>query len=527
VVLAVLLMGVGLMAIPLARQIALGFVQFVTDNGTTNNVAHGIPWTEGLDMLHFPKVGPGSTQFFWEITRWSWIFLVVFCAVLFWKFALTGRKRAVEDGSDVARSSLLILTASVPLYLILWSPWILARIFPRFYTYQGSISQTCLFWLTPALVMLFVSRRRLAGALLVLALVCGFMHPQNPTEADPKALCDKSVGVRELPAKFPLTDGALIGMPNIGKVVTPPNMKYLLLIKRLLDQILKPGETFVDLTNHTAIYYYLDLPYPTRYVPFVAANTRMQLGQLKQLEEHPAPAVLLSPNIMMDQISPTLRDYRVFRHYATSYSLVTLPDCTFLVDPARGAKLSPPAIPNGTAAFINGVDSACYFIGHLYRLPTSWGHSWKSLSPYFSHVADIDPATPFTIHDLTVRNTGVMVPSGGNCYLEYNVPPQAANGSHADFLLMHVTNTVVKPVPKNAPPNDPRFQFTFTSRSMGQCTRPFSFDAAPGDLLVPLGAFPRWLLLKDIVSIRLDLLNPDQTRSFRITKMEFLHLDDR
>jgi len=519
------------LAVPLTRHICFGFVAFVTDNAYTNEVAHAIPWVDG-EHMHVIGWGPTLTQFLWEVVRSFWIVVGFLCAAMFWKRATAPRADGLagpSPSSSWANATVLVVTGTLPIYLLLWSPWVNGRLLPGIMNYPGDVSQTCLVWLVPVLVLLTVSYRRMPVTLLALAAVSGFFYPTNPTHVDPVELQDKATNARVVAADMPVIDGPALGMPQIGRVVPSPVFFYLNPIKGFLDRFLRPGETYLDLTNRTALYYYLNLPFPVRYVPFVAANTRLQAGMLKQLDEHPVPAVMLSPNIMIDMVSVGFRDYYIFRRYATRYALAADPGYkyAFLVDPARGAALNPPALRQGTPAFVDGVDAYCYYMEDLKRLPASFGYSWRTLRPMFAHVADLDPADHSFTHDLTVSLQGAFVPTGDHPYVEYALPASCASGQRADFLRLRFNYAPTYTTGPNAPPNnDPQIAVRFISRREGRYSRPFTLDAPSGDLLIPLGAYPHWLLNDDLTTIRFDLLQPGLARSFRFLQIEFLHLKD-
>ena len=515
------------LAVPPARHVCLAFVGFVADNASTNVVAHDIPWADG-DDIHYAGWGPSLTQFLWEACRSFWVVVGFLCAAMFWKRAARPAAPALGTPVPTPRLTLLILTGTLPLYLILWSPWINGRLLPGIMAYPGDVSQTCLTWLAPVLVLLAVPFRRLPTALLALAAVTGFFYPLNPAPIDPAELADRSVQANIVPADLQVVDGAALGLPRLGTVVRSEEMTYLVPIKRFLDRFLRPGETYLDLTNRTALYYYLDLPCPVRYAPFVAANTRMQAAELRQLDAHPVPAVLLSPAVMIDMVSPEFRNYFIYRRYATTFSFTHGPDATysFLVDPARGAALSPPALPVGTPAHRAAVDDYCYYMDDLQHLPASFGRSWAALANRFSPVTTLDPTAPAGTHDLAITRRDVYRVTGPVPWVEFAVPPRARSGKVADFLRVGFT-FAPSPALADAPPGTgPRLQVDWTVSGPDTHARPFRFDAPNGELLIPLGAYPRWLLSDDLRTLRFELRRPQWARSFRFSHLEFLHLND-
>ena len=518
---------VAVVAVPLARHVCVAFVAFVADNASTNVIAHDIPWVDG-DDTHYAGWGPSLTQFLWEACRSFWVVVGFLCAAMFWKRA--GRRPAAAGGTPAPPRdlTLLILTGTIPVYLILWSPWINGRILQGIMAYPGDVSQTCLTWLVPVLVLLAVPFRRLPTALLSLAAVTGFLYPLNPTRIDPGQLANRSVQAYVVPDDMRVVDAAALGLPRVGTVVRSDEFDYLLPIKHFLDRFLRPGETYLDLTNRTALYYYLDLPCPVRYAPFVAANSRMQADELRQLAARPVPAVLLSPAIMIDMVSPEFRNYFLWRRYATTFSLAHDPNAaySFLVDPARGAKLSPPALVVGSPAHRAAVDDYCYYMEDLEHLPAAFGSSWHDLAPRFTPVATIDPAAPAATHDVAVSRRDVFLPTGPTPWVEFAVPPSARSGKVADFFRVGFTFAPSDAARAAPPDTGPRLQVSWTLAGTDTHARPFRLDAPNGELLIPLGAYPRWLLSTDLRTLRFELRRPQWAHSFRFTHPQFLHLND-
>ncbi len=307
------------------RQIAVAFVTFIVDNGWTNEVAHGIAWSQ-CALLRSPTQVPGTSQFIWEVTKYSWILFALLAAAMFWKYAgrsseEPGDARSADSFPIPNRRSLLVMCAAITPMFLLCSPWLLCRLEPGELGRSGAISHVSMYMILAPLMLLAIRSKNIVHTLLWLAVLIGIFYPSNPTIIEPSMLAQKCVMARRVDPNIQVTDGSTIGMPRLGKVITPsPNFLIdLQNLKTMLDQYLKPGETYLDLTNLTAIYYYLNLPDPVRYAPFVAANTRLQAGILKQLAEHPVHAVLVGPSGWLDQVPPTLRSYFLFRKYAPRF----------------------------------------------------------------------------------------------------------------------------------------------------------------------------------------------------------------
>jgi hypothetical protein len=502
------------------REMGIAFSRFISGNAWSNEIAHGIAWDEEYGQRN-TREGPGSTQLSFELVRNAWMPVGLLALGMFW--AELGRKR--ED----RRPALLILAGSAPPAMLLTVPWVLGRIDGQTLGRTGSLAHAAVYDLLPALVLLHCPRQRLMPTLLVLAGVVGYLYSSNPTCSDPDNFLNNAGRLRIVPDDAQVVDGKNIGIPRLGQVIKPtPNyLNDILLLKRDLNEFLRPGETYIDLTNQTMLYLYLNLRCPTRYAPFVAANSMLQSGELQQLRDHPEPVALIYPAVPIDTLPVPLRCYEVYRELALKYVAVKRDQYVFLVDPSR--LTNPPAI--GSPDQIELIEP--YLTApNLDRLPVSWGQSWSHMKTRFDPVAPVAVTTPVFSSDVELQN-GRLVFSGEKPYWEYAIPPAVKDGATADFLRFHYEDEAVnardrryaqsRPVEATAAGPEPAMSCRWIG-SDGRDSEAITFKASNGDLLLPLGAYPRWLLGKSPLRLRFDFLNPGCAKWVRISGMEFVHL---
>lgn len=178
------------MSIQPLRDIGVGFFRFVRQNAWTNDVAHGYSFSEGLTQRD-PMWGVGSTELLWHISRHAWVIVTLFGACLFW--------REFRREPHLRRPSLLIMAGCTSLMLLFTVPWILGRIEIANFGRPGSLSHLAVYWLLPPMVLLAVSRKRLVGALLALAIFVGVLYPSNPTNIDPASVSGRAVMMLQIP----------------------------------------------------------------------------------------------------------------------------------------------------------------------------------------------------------------------------------------------------------------------------------------------------------------------------------------
>ncbi len=480
-------------AVPVARGVAVAFVRFVVDNGWTNTVAHAMPWSAGADQ-RTPLTGIGSSQLLWETVRLSWMGVAVVAAALAWRATAAGGR---------ARRGLVPLATGTTLALAIAFPWTMGRIAPGVFSRPGAVSATAVGYLLPALLLLAVPARRAAAAVLAAVVLIGLFESGSTTDLDPAVVSAKATARRVVPADVAVVDGDTLGLPGVGRVVAPtPNwLADVAALRRGLDRLLRPGETYLDLTQQQALYFYLGLRVPVRYVSYVAANGRLQAAEARQLAERPVPAVMIGPSAWFDELPDALRCYRLWRDYALRYVPVRVGTFTFLVDPVRAAAFTgapaprPGQRPVVTEARLQALD-ALVRPDDLHRLPMSWGRSWATLRSRFVVVG---------------RGTVTRQATVGDPWAVATVPTdRVPDGAAADFVLLHVTTA-----------GDPQLLLQWQDVSGAWPAAAAHFAGPTGNLLVPLGAYPRWLLDRGVPAIRVGTV---AGRPWRLDAVTFLRL---
>jgi hypothetical protein len=512
-------------AISPVRQMAVAFVHFVADNGWTNTTANDIPWAEGA-WRRAEHAGTGSTQLLWELERMSWIAVAVLAAGLAWRAMA---KRA-SDAGDRPPAGLVAQGQGTAVGVALANPWTMGRIDPSYMSRPGAISQTAVCYLLPAMLLLAAPTAR---TVTVLALLIGLSFTVGQSPLDPYRIMAQTYSVKQVPAGSVMVDGNKIGLPELGQVVRPsPDwLADVVQLHRDLGHLLRPGETYLDLTDEQALYYYLDLPVPVRYTAYVAANSRLQADEAKQLAEHPVPAVMIGPATKLDGIPPSLRCYRLYKDYVTRFVPVTAGPFTFLVDPARAASLVgtlPIAGPGSFAFVLPQTDPTgerrlqilddLLRPDDLHRVPLAWGRSWPALRPRFTVVgsATVDQAGP------------------AHLWADAAVPPAVTDGAAADFLHLRLTivptdagafRAAARADPGTSRSAEPELLVSWSDGGDQWSPGPVRFKAASGDLLVPLGSYPRWLLDHHPAVVRITVANPSAVRTWHVDAATFLRLD--
>lgn len=317
--------------------VTLGMLRFVLENSAINATAFGIPWfwtsAQGIQPQHAATLFGIATVF--NLFRLGSLALAV--------WAGTRALQLIRSPADERRPQALWLYGTLALLPVFLIPYAFGRIDPGALSRSGQATMAMAGLLFVALLVEQRLQPRAGGAVvLATALVLGlFGVPESP-----QVLLAKPTHI-VLTTPQTSADAAAQGLPKVGTVkFNPPrHLDDLIALRKELGKLLRPGETFYDLTDRTALYYYLDYPIPAQEAAFYTAVTRrMQLRTLRKFAAAPPPVVLIDfkgSNQFFDGGVPSLRAYWIYRHFALSYLPVRRGGFTFLVEPDRARSLPP------------------------------------------------------------------------------------------------------------------------------------------------------------------------------------------
>lgn len=156
-------------------------------------------------------------------------------------------------------------------------------------------------------------RNALRASLLSIALLIGG-GPSMPSVRDNKPLLP--------PSPFQTSAPIARDIPELGSGhATPEQLAMIREVKRVTDALLLPGETFINLTNRSALYFYLNRrnPVPIASI-YNAAPRAFQVAFLTAIKDDPPPLALVEiNNINHDGLSVPLRSHHIYdfvlKHY--------------------------------------------------------------------------------------------------------------------------------------------------------------------------------------------------------------------
>ncbi|HZR68556.1 MAG TPA: hypothetical protein VFB01_05790 [Burkholderiales bacterium] len=447
-------------ATPIGGMLA-GALRYVVENGPINQVAWGIPWHESWRS-------EGRAGLIFEIARMSWIGVVlvtVFAAL-----------RARSTGADSSRVLPMVVAS---LFLLLVIPYSMGRIDPGDLSRAGTVSLFAWAVLLPIALWRGAAPGARAAMLVCIAAFAGALTEGKVSISSLASAVSSDVRTARL------VDARSAGLPNVGVAnVRSDHWRQIVALQRTLAAHLADGESYLDLSNRNAQYFYTGRLPPTDVsAPVNMVAVAQQRRAVAALSRRPPRLALLeADNVMHDGGSVALRDPVLFRFVLERYVPAT--ENGFVI-----GLLDAGAVPR-TEGELALLDKA-FAVRDLRKIPVAWGRSEATLSDRMQRVALLEPA------------------------------PNARGGVVADLSRLRVSGRDAGLL---------RFDFSCAGRrgeprltvhwwgegaSRSEAASA-SFAAEDGTLIVPLDAYPRWALLERPVGIAIELADPAACESIRV-----------
>jgi hypothetical protein len=379
----------------------------------------------------------------------------------------------------------------------------------------GSASRWALALLLPILLIGAYGKRHRAlvfGVCFFLAAIVNY----DFTPFDVRGLLFRSSDV--LPAPVGVVKGKDFGLPNLGRVIVDPGkLQRLQTIKRALDRVLEPGETYLDLTNRSAEYFYLGYrPAIESERVFNLVSEDQLLRTVKNFEKNPPPIVLAAPDVILaDGGTSAYRSHLLYRYLVERYIPISIEGMTYMVRPERLSRLA------GNVDTQNLVDDgtrlplldSVFRMKTIDELPVSWGRSLGTLGPQLRRVQTVGSDLPLLLNSVRNIRGGHYQITGPAPSLAFDISSWNLVGREAgivtfDFSCGNSNTKQLIDIFWGAPGTGPKEPTVVR------------FVAQNGRLVVPLDAAPRWLLAKGISSLGFAIAEPAQCTEFSLTNIQ-------
>lgn len=455
---------------PLGRMLE-GAVRYVADNGAVNQLAYGIPWS-----LSWTATARHGLLF--EMVRMVWLAALALCG---WSALRAWRSPVTADGLRWPPVFLLLLG-------LLLLPYAMGRIDPGDVSRAGQVSVVMLLFMLPLLLWPSLAALPRAGASLLLVVVAAAV---NPASLSSRALL--AAAAPRVPADLS-KDGDAVGLPGLGRGwVEDAQWSRLQRVGAVFNEHLAPGAPYLDLTNRSAQHAYLGRPsalaVPARYNLVSPAQQQRVVSALAMAP--PSLALLEADNLVHDGGGLALRSPALYRFVLARYRPREVHGLIIgdLRGPGDDAELTPLQAQLFERAFARS---------DLEQLPQAWGRSAERLAPRMELVRRFDDAA-WIATDLQWQAVGRRV-SGPAPALMLDLQQQPLDGASAGLLRVEFRCAVPQPAARVT------LRWWGDLGTSPQQPAQLSFSAAPGVLIVPLDAQPRWSLMRRIegLSVHID-----------------------
>lgn len=473
-----------------ATPLLIGFVSYLHDQGAVNEIANG---TVLGRPTRIPEWFRWKTKFLWEMFRvGGWMFGII----ILWHYTVRELSEYRRSGNTAASGPALVVGIAAIFSTIAFIPYSMGRIDSAGLSRTGTLSVFIFAVLIPLLIR--ASKRSNEKPAMFL---CSFFLGISlvPFQINLPAIAKSAVAPTEISSDMVWFNGAANGLPMVGETfMQGDQLEMITGFKQVADSVLKPGETFYDLTNFLAYYYFLDKKVSSIYAGYYTVTSEvLQNKVIAALEKSPPPLVLAAP--AREYFEPaSVRSYRVYRWFMQKgYVPFVFRGMGYLVKSDRCKQLP---IPIQTESSMTDDLSRMFAPGPLGLIPVAWGRSLDELARRFDKVK---VATSISTMSGSVNK---IIANRVNCNIEGGI-----NGGFADFLLLRI-NAKSRPEPLLV-----KLHWASPERSDNE----LEFYAVPeAPLLVPIGSHPAWLRTARVDQLNIEITGAPAT----IEQVEFLHL---
>lgn len=376
----ILLSGTLVLAGP--GEMVVAQIRFMLENRPLYGAVHGLDWARSL-ALDWPVNGA-----FWELLRGLWLpatlLLLGFAGKRFWQ-------RRAEIGRSIAEERLALFAGAAGLYILLVVPHTIGRIDAGGPSRAGAMTVFVLATLMLPLAARLSPRSR-AGALVGLVALLGTLGPAFAHRLSAFDLLHLPGQVRDARPDERVVDGAQIGIPALGKtVVHAALLDRIAPLKAALDGWLNPGESYLDLSNANAHYFYIERSVPIESGAVLTLPAEgMQARSVARLRAAPPPVLLLGtiPSgagpFTLPLRAPILADWVFETLRSGAYEMVFEAPFLFAVRPDR--------LTGGSRSDteLQALLIRAFAPPPLEMLPAVWGASARRSESWFATVQPID-----------------------------------------------------------------------------------------------------------------------------------------
>lgn len=507
VIAAVVLLCLAALVTPLGKML-IGAFRYGLEQSSVNSIAHGKSWVDSFATS-------GHNPWLFEIIRSSWILVSIFAALTILRLA--------AQRKPVSSSALFFY--AVPIFII--TVLFIIRAAGRIdigVTRLGIASIWAFAFLLP--ILLFAERTQPNQGRLVFFWVClaGFFAPFGAYPTSILEMYDKKFN----PVHVDSTSLRLMSeveeeFPHVGRsLVEPEHLDRVRNIRNVLDRVLEDGETYLDMTNRGAHYYYSERRQPIETAAIYNLVTESQQSRaVTSLIEDAPPAILLSAdNIIHDGGGASLRSYLLYRWVMLrpDYEVVHLEELVWLIRKDRIARLGGLEADGHqpTADNPERLVNDMFRVPYLANVPASWGRSQASLEHALFSAITSSPLEFVGAHSVQTIKSGRYRVVGEDPHVVFDISSLNVDGKDVGLIGFDFHC-------KRSFGPEPVIELYWSSGNLAHNeSTAVRFAGREGRLLVPIDSTPSWLLTTDLQTLRFDLQDRTSCETFSLSNISLL-----
>ncbi|GAH03607.1 unnamed protein product, partial [marine sediment metagenome] len=242
-------------------------------------------------------------------------------------------------------------------------------------------------------------------------------------------------------ARAGFTVGEDVGISKLGAGrMNPAHLKRLVSIKKVLDTVLDPDETYLDMSGRSAQYYYFQRRPPIEVgAIYNLVGVAQQMRAIASLKSHRPKAIVIGANNKLFDGGPaSLRSPLLYRFVILQpgFVQVSIDGIDWLIARDRLNRLPDldlletfelnDVFPNRIHELFKTTD--------LKYIPASWGRSASTLEPKMTVIQFVNKNKQPWVHSVNSLENGHFLVTGDDPHVRFNVSSWELKGQDAGIL---------------------------------------------------------------------------------------------
>lgn len=475
-----------------------GAILYAKEQSSLNSITYGTPWYFSVNSF------ANTNYWLFEMVRSGYVAIIGFSSIVLVKYLtnkeLINRREVLVYGSIILITSLLFIVRGA------------GRIDPGSFSRLGLATTFIVGILLPLLIYhLFPRYKSMIAMGCIVFYISIFGYIGNSLSLN--QLIAKVDSKTQLPSNFQYTKGTNI--ENMGNgIFDDSHIKRIVKIRNFLETVLDKHETFLNLTNRNALYFYLDRKPPIEtgaYYNLVSEGQQQRAIEILSMNI-PKVAIIEADNLTHDGVKLPLRSPLLYRFVMQNYQPLEVDGIIYGIRNDIFWKFNTQASKQEQEKLYEKV----FLTQDLQFIPSEWGNNFDKLSQKLTLVRKLN--TVKGINHLNKIDNGYEV-TGEDSFIMYDLN-KTISGANAGYLSFNF-NCLDKTKGVN------RFEVYFEGDRFGFSENMvLRFNSTNDQNLVPLESNQRYLQLKNLDSIRIDITPDSSCKRFNISDVTLFQKKD-